>query len=219
MKLGFVVSEATVSRYMPRRPVKPDQVKHWIASLHNHKDAIAAIYFFTVPTASLRLLYPFFVIDHDRRHILHFNATYNPTAAWIIQQLREAFPHDTAPKYLILDHDAIFSPEVVRFIKAMGTTPRRISYRSPWQNPVAEGWICSCRRALLAHVVVLGRRHLMRLVRSYIRYYHEDRCHLGLAKDAPNGRPVTPPSSSTAKVVALPRVGGLQRRYEWREAA
>ena len=142
-------------------------------------------------------------------------------AAWVIQQLREAFPYDdTAPKYLMLDRDAIFSPEVMRFIKAMGMTPRRISYRSPWQNPVAEGWTGNCRRELLAHVRVLGHRHLFRLVRSYIHYYHEDPCHLGLAKDAPNGRPVTPPpSSSTAKVVALPRVGGLQRRYEWREAA
>ncbi len=101
----------------------------------------------------------------------------------------------------------------------MGMTPGRISYRSPWQNPVAERWIGSCRRELLEHVVVLGYRHLMRFACSYIRYYHEDRCHRGLAKDTPNSRPVTAPPSSTAKVVALPRVGGLQRRYEWREAA
>ncbi len=217
MKLGFVISEATVSRYLPRGPVKPDQVRRWLAFLHNHRDAIAAMDFFTVPTASLRLLYGFLVIDHDRRHILHFNATYNPTAAWVIQQLREAFPYDTAPKSLMLDHDAILSPGVVRFIKAMGTTPRRISYRSPWQNPVAERWIGSCRRELLEHVVVLG--HLLRLVHSYIRYYQEDRCHLGLDKDAPDGRPITPPPSSTARVVALPRVGGLQRRYAWCNAA
>lgn len=160
---------------MPRRPVEPDQMKRWVAFLHNRKDAIAAMDFFTVPTASLRLLHGFFVIDHGRRHILHFNATYNPTAAWVIQQLREAFPYDAAPKYLILDRDAIFRPEVMRFINAIGTTPRRISYRSPWQNPVAERWIGSCRRELLQHVVVLGQRHLVRLVRSYIRYYQEDR--------------------------------------------
>lgn len=130
-KLGFVVSEATVSRYMPRRPTDPDQV-----------------------------------------------------------QLREAFPFDTAPKYLILDRDSIFRVAVVRFVKAMGTRPRRISYRSPWHNPVAQRWFGSCRRELLEHVVVLDRRHLIRLVRSYVSYYHEDRCHLGLDKDAPNGRPV-----------------------------
>jgi hypothetical protein len=119
---------------------------------------------------------------------LHFNATFNPTAASLIQQLREAFPYDTAPTYLIFDRDSIFSPAVVRFVKAMGTKPRRISYRSPWQNPVAERWIGRCRRELLEHVVVFVERHLIRLVRAYPIYYHEDRCHLGLGKDASDGR-------------------------------
>ncbi len=218
-KLGFLVSEMTVSRYLPRRPAEPDQVKRWIAFLRNHKDDIAAMDLFTVPTASLRLLYGFFVIEHGRRHILHFNATVHPTAAWVIQQLREAFPYDTAPRYLIFDRDATFSTAVVDFIKAMGTKPHRTSYRSPWQNGTAERWIGSCRRELLEHVVVLGERHLVRLVRAYISYYHEDRCHLGLNKDTPNVRAVTQRPSPTAKVVALPRVGGLHHRYEWREAA
>ncbi len=98
MKLGFVVSEITVSRYLPRRPADPDGLKRWIAFLRNRKDAIVAMDFFMVPTASLRVLYCFFVIHHGRRRILHFNATYNPSAAWVIQQLREAFPCGTAPK-------------------------------------------------------------------------------------------------------------------------
>ena len=101
----------------------------------------------------------------------------------------------------------------------MGTKPIRISYRSPWQNGTAERWIGSCRRELLEHVVVLSEQHLVRLVRLYISYYHEDRCHLRLDKDTPDERPITPRPSSTAKVVALPRVGGLHHRYEWREAA
>ncbi len=184
-KLGFVVSEITVSRYLPRRPVEPDQVKRWIAFLRNHKDDIAAMDLFTVPTVSLRLLYGFFIIEHGRRRILHFNATFHPTAAWVIQQLRDAFPYDSAPKYLIFDRDSIFSAAVVEFIKAMGTKPVRISYRSPWQNGTAERWIVSCRRELLEHVVIFGERHLVRLVRDYLRYYHEDRCHLGLNKDTP----------------------------------
>ena len=172
-----------------------------------------------MPTASLRLLYGFFVIEHGRRHIVHFNATFHPTSAWVIQQLREAFPYDTAPRYLIFDGDAIFSPAVIEFIRAMGTKPIRISYRSPWQNGTAERWIGSCRREFLEHVVVLGERHLVRLVRAYITYYHEDRCHLGLGKDTPDERPITPRPSPTARVVALPRVGGLHHRYEWPEAA
>ena len=208
-----------MSRYMPRRRAEPDEVKRWIAFLRNHKDDIAAMDLFAVPTASLRLLYGFFVIEHGRRHILHFNATYNPTSAWVIQQLREAFPYDTAPRYLVFDRDAIFSPAVVEFIRAMGTKPVRISYRSPWQNGTAERWIGNCRREMLEHVVVLSERHLIRLMRLYISYYHEDRCHLGLDKNTPNSRPVTPRPSPTAKVVALPRVGGLHHRYEWRDAA
>jgi transposase InsO family protein len=204
---------------MPRLPAESDQVKRWVAFLRNHKDDIAAMDLFTVPTASLRLLYGFFIIEHGRRHIVHFNATFHPTSAWVMQQLREAFPYDTAPRYLVLDRDSIFSPAVVEFIRAMGTKPVRISYRSPWQNGTAERWIGNCRREMLEHVVVLSERHLVRLVRLYIRYYHEDRCHLGLDKDTPDGRPVTPRRSPAAQVVALPRVGGLHHRYEWREAA
>jgi transposase InsO family protein len=174
---------------------------------------------FTVPTASLRLLYGFFVIEHGRRHIVHFNATCHPTSSWLIQQLREAFPYDTAPRYLICDRDSIFSAAVIEFIKAMGTKPVRTSFCSPWQNGTAERWIGSCRRELLEHVVVLGERHLVRLVRSYVTYYHEDRCHLGLEKDTPNQRPVARRPSPMARVVAQARVGGLHHRYEWPEAA
>ena len=217
-KLGFIVSEATASRYLPRRPAEPDQVKRWVAFLRNHKDDIAAMNLFTVPTASLQLLYGFFVIEHGRRHIVHFNATFHPSAAWVIRQLREAFPYDTAPRYLIFDRDSIFSTAVVEFIKATGTRPVRTSFRSPWQNGTAERWIGSCRREILEHVVVFGERHLARLVRSYT-YYHDDRCHLGLDKDTPNRRAVTPRPLPSATVVALPRVGGLHHRYEWRDAA
>ncbi len=219
LNLGFDVSEITVSRYMPRRPVDPDKVKRWMAFLRNHKEAIAAMDFFTVPTVSLRILYVLFVIEHGRRRIVHFNVTPSPTSAWVVQQLREAFPHDTAPRHLIFNRDTVFSPTVVRFVRALGTQPARTAYRCPWQNPVAERWIGRCRRELLEHVVVIGERHLVRPIRSYVDYYHGDRSHLGLAKDAPDQRPVTPRRSPTAKVVALPRVGGLHHRYEWRVAA
>jgi putative transposase len=219
LKLGFEASESTVSRYMPRRPVEPDKVKRWIAFLRNHKDGIAAMDFFTVPTASLRVAYVLFIIQHDRREIVHFNVTFNPTSAWVIQQLRESFAFDSAPKYLIFDRDCIFNAGVFRFVKALGTEPVRTAYRSPWQNAIAERWIGSCRRELLDYVVVLGEQHLRRLIRSYVAYYREDRCHLGLQKDVPRARDAANRPSSTAKVVALPRVGGLHHRYEWREAA
>ncbi len=131
---------------------------------------------------AFRVLYLFFVIEHGRRHIHHFNATYSPSAAWVIQQLREAFPYDTAPKHLIFDRDSLFSAEV---------KPCRTAFRSLWQNPVAERWIGSCRRELLDHVVVFHERHLIRLVHAYVAYHHDDRTHLGLHKDTPTGRPAT----------------------------
>ena len=138
LKLRFVVAEATVSRYVPRRSAEPDQLKRCTAVLRTHKDAIAAMDFFTVPTASLRLLCALFVIGHGRRHVLHFNAKHNSTAAWVIQQRREAFPYHTQARYLISDRDAISALEVKRCIQAMGMTPRRIAYRRPWPDPVYQ---------------------------------------------------------------------------------
>lgn len=219
LKLGFVISPTTVSRYMPKKPPAPDQFARWLAFLRNHAHGIAAMDFFTVPTASLRVLYCWFVIHHARREVLHFNTTFHPTAAWVIQQLREAFPYDTAPRHLIFDRDSIFSAAVVAFAKSMGTKPCRTAYRCPWQNPVAERWIGGARRDIFDHVIVFNERHAVRLARFYLRYFHEDRTHLGLEKDTPKSRAVTPRPSPTAKIVALPRVGGLHHRYVWREAA
>jgi hypothetical protein len=140
-------------------------------------------------------------------------------AKWVVQQLREGFPFDTAPRYLILDRDGKYGEVVPRTLKSWGIKPVRTSYKSPWQNGVCERWVLSARIELLDHVVVLNEAHLHRLLSDYVRYYHEDRCHLSLEKDSPHGRPVTPRPSPTAKVVSLPRVGGIHHRYEWREAA
>ena len=174
---------------------------------------------FVVCTATFRLLYVLFVIQHGRRQIVHLNVAEHPTAAWVVQQIREAFPYDTAPKYFIFDRDSIFSAEVVGAVKAAGAEPTRTAYRSPWQNGTAERWISSARRDLLDHVIILDERHLLRLLREYVRYHHDDRTHLGLGKDTPARRAVEGRTSAGAKVVALPRVGGLHHRYVWRAAA
>ncbi len=182
-----------------------------IAFLRNHKEAIAAMDFFTVPTASLRLLYGFFVIAHGRRHVLHFNATFDPTAAWVIQQLREAFPFDTAPKYFIFDRGSIFSPAVMRFIKAMGTKPFRISFRSLWRNSHIERVVVSLRRELLDHVIVFNERHLKRLLYAYVDYYHPWRTHRSLDQDTPDGRRVR--VAEPGQGVEFPIVQGLRHYY------
>ena len=170
--------------------------------------------FFTVPTLSFGVLYCFFVIAHDRRRILHCNATNRPTSAWVVQQLREAFPYDSAPKYLIFDRGANFNEEVIDTVKSFGTQPTRTSFRSPWQNGVAERWVGNCRRDLLDHVIVLNERHLKRLVSEYVRYYHEDRTHLALAKGTPGRRQATKNPGVGRKVASMPRLGGLHHRYD-----
>ena len=136
-KLGFTVSLATVSRYLPKRAHDPAKQQRWMTFLRNHRDGITAMDFFVVPTVGLRLVYVWFVIDHGRRGIIHFNVTTNPTARWVIQQLRESFPHDSAPDYLIYDNDSIFSDNVTEALKHFGIEPKRTAFQSPWQNGTA----------------------------------------------------------------------------------
>jgi len=217
-KLGFSVGLATVSRYLPRRAPDLAKRQRWTNFLHNHRDAIAAMDFFVVPTVRFRLLYVWFVIDHERRRIIHFNVTINPTAQWVIQQLRESFPGDSATRYLIYDNDSIFSAEVSKSVRSLGITPKRTAYRSPWQNGTAERWVGSCKRELIDHVIVLNEEHLRRLIRDYVRYYNADRVHTSI-QDSPDGRAAEIRPASSARVVGLPRVGGLHRRYTWQEAA
>lgn len=214
LMLGFVVSERTVSRYLPRKSARPDAIKRWLTFLLNHRGAIAAMDFFVVPTVTFRVVYAWFPIDHARRRILHFDVTDQPTAAWVIQQLRETFGLDVMPRHLIFDRDSIFSAQVVSTVKSFGIQPARTAYRSPWQNGVAERWVGSVRRELLDHVVVMNELHLRRLLGEYVAYYHDDRTHLGLDKQTPSGRTRSAPLRTRANVVARRRLGGLHHRYE-----
>jgi len=209
LKLGFTVSEATVSKYMKRVPKPPSQ--SWRTLLDNHREAIAAIDFFTVPTATFRLLYVFIAIEHSRRQILHFNVTEHPTAQWTVQQLTEAFPFDSVPRYLLRDGDAIYGERVQRRIAHLNIQDLVTTPASPWENAYAERVIGSIRRECLNHTIVLSEKHLRRVLKEYVRYYNESRTHLGLAKDPPKHRPIEPPGRGT--VVALPVLGGLHHRY------
>jgi transposase InsO family protein len=167
--------------------------------------------FFTVPTLTFGVLYCFFIIGHDRGRILHFNVTRHPTSTWIVQQLREAFPYDAVPNFLVFDHDTKYGFEVPSAVRSMKVTPVRTSIGCPWQNGVAERWVGSCRRELLDQVIALNERHLKRLLADYISYYHDDRTHLGLGKRTPGGRKS---SSTRGCVVARVRLGGLHHRYD-----
>ena len=211
--LGFDISERTVLRWMRRAPRGSEPAKRWAAFLNNHREAIAAMDFFTVPTLTFGVLYCFFVIAHDRRRILHCNVAKHPTSEWVIQQLREAFHFDLASGYLIFDRGSNFNQEVLDTVKSFGIEPKRTSFRSPWQNGVAERWISNCRRDLLDHVIVLNERHLKRLMNDYVCYYQDDRTHLALAKETPGDRQAEKSSDEDRSVVAMPRLGGLHHRY------
>ena len=219
LKLGVLVSERTVARYLRRLRRRGDPKRNWLVFLRNHREAIIALDFFTVPTATFRLLYCLFVIEHERRRILHFNVTSHPTADWVVQQLRETFPEAGPYRYVILDHDSKFDFNVITFLKATGLKPKRTSVGAPWQNGIAERWVGSARREILDHVIALGEDHLRRLIREYVAYYHEDRIHDALNKDTPNGRAVEIRPSPTAIVVSRAKLGGLHHRYSWAEAA
>ncbi len=213
LKMGFDLAEPTVSRWVRRAPRAPDPMQ-WLTFLRNHREAIAAMDFFTVPTLTFGVLYCFFIISHDRRRIVHYNATRNPTALWVALQLHETWDCGEQPeRFLIFDRDAKFSADVVSTVKAIGSQPIRTAFRSPWQNGIAERWVGSVRRDLLDHVIVLNRKHLRRLLNEYVRYYHEDRTHLGLGKDTPDSRVPASAPCSRHKVISLPRLGGLHHRY------
>jgi transposase InsO family protein len=146
---------------------------------------------------------------------VHVAVTDRPTAAWTAQQLREAFPWDHAPRYLVHDRDSAFHAWATA-AAAMGIEEVLTAVRSPWQNAYAERLIGSIRRECLDHVIVANERGLRRVLRAYVEYYLKSRTHLSLAKDSPISRPVAPPADGD--IVAIPQVGGLHRRYERRAA-
>src|SRR5262249_28382661 len=163
--------------------------------------------FFVVPTLTFRLLFVFVVLRHDRRELLHVNVTDHPTAVWTARQLVEAFPEETAPKYLLRDRDAIYDEGFAQRVTRMGIREGLIAPRAPWQNPFAERLIGSIRRECLDHVVVLSERHLRRLLRTYRAYYNAVRPHQALEQNSPRPRTVHPPA--LGRVVAISQVGGL----------
>jgi transposase InsO family protein len=214
LKLGIVVGETCVGKYMVRHRKPPSQT--WRAFLENHLKTVVSVDFFTVPTIRFQVLYVFLVLAHDRRRILHCNVTAHPTAEWTAQQLREAFPFDQIPRYLLRDRDGVFGDDFTQQVKDMGTKEVLSAPRAPWQRAYVERVIGTIRRECLDHVIVFGEASLYRHLKSFLAYYHESRTHLSLAKDAPASRPVHGPDAG--RIIAIPQVGGLHHRYERRAA-
>jgi transposase InsO family protein len=170
---------------------------------------MVSIDFFTVPSATFRILFAFVVLRHDRRKVIHFNVTGHPTAEWTAQQIVNAFPFEEAPRFLLRDRDSIYGHHFKNRIMSMGIEEVVTAPRSPWQSPYVERLIGSIRRECLAHVIVLNERHLLRILRSYFEYYQISRPHLSLNRNSPIEREV----ETHGRVVSIPQVGGLHHRY------
>ena len=213
-KLGLQVSDSTIRKYRPIRPRSSSQT--WKTFLRNHAKQIAAIDFFTVPTAAFRVLFVFVILAHERRKVVHFAITEAPSAFWTGQQLVDAFPFETPPKILLRDRDGIYGSDFVRRVAGLGMDEKLIAPRSPWQNPYVERLIGSLRRECLDHVIIFNERQLHRVMREYLDYYHCHRTHRALEGDSPVPRPVEKPADGN--IIELPLVGGLHHRYT-RQAA
>ena len=207
--LGHVAAESTVAKYMIRKPEPPSQT--WRTFLKNHVGQIGAADFFTVSTITFRVLYVFLVLRHDRRLVVHFNVTRNPTAQWTAQQIVEAFPFDESSRFLLRDRDGIYGKVFRDRVEHMGIEEVLIAPRAPWQNPYVERVIGSIRRECLDHVIVLNENHLRRILTEYFEYYHESRAHLSLERNSPIPRSIDPPENG--KVVARAYLGGLHHCY------
>jgi len=215
LKLGVQVSEATVSKYLPRRRKPPSQT--WRSFLENHVGSLVSVDFFVVPTVFFQVLFVFVVLAHDRRRILSINVTSSPSAVWTANQIVQAFPWENAPRYLLRDRDGIYGKRFRSRVQNLGIKEVIIARRSPWQSPYVERVIGTLRRELVDHAIVMNERHLRRLLRTYVaEYYHPCRTHLSLGKDAPEPRAMESPGAG--EVIELRVVGGLHHRYARRAA-
>jgi transposase InsO family protein len=207
LKLGINVAQSTVSIYMVPRRGRPSQT--WKTFLRNHAEGIASIDLFVVPTVTFEQLFGFLVLGHGRRRLLWYAVTTHPTAEWLAREITEAFPWDTAPKYLIRDNDRAFGIAFKARIRTMGIRDRPTSFRAPWQNGYVERLIGSIRRECTDHLIVFNADHLRRTLAKYAAYYNEVRTHVSLGKDAPYTRPI----ELFGGIVAHSILGGLHHRY------
>ena len=199
---------------MPRSRKPTSQT--WRTFLANHAGTLVCIDFLTVPTATFRVFYVFLVLSVDRRRVVHWNVTSGASAEWTAQQIVDAFPGTTAPRYLLRDRDGVYGAVFRRRIAGLDIEEVMTAPHSPWQNPFVERLVGSIRRDCLDHVIVLSEAHLRAILKAYFAYYHRARTHLSLGKDTPDTRPIQSPAAG--EVVSFPEVGGLHHRYERRAA-
>jgi putative transposase len=208
--LGYDVAESTIAKYIFKHPKPPSQT--WRTFLKNHAADIVACDYFTAYTVTFRIYYVFVMLRHSDRKIVHFSVTQNPTMEWTFQQVREAFPFDTPPRYLLHNNGSVFSRKFRHKLKILGIESVRTAYRSPWQNPYVERVNGTLRGECLDHLIILNERHLWRILSEFIDdYFNTTKPHLSLNRNSPIPRKIDPPSNG--KIVSTPILGGLHHRY------
>jgi transposase InsO family protein len=217
MLLGYAgkVGLSSVKNYLalfgPRKQ-NNNSGQRWFTFIRNHIDVTSAVDFFTVILGNFKTLYCFVVLSHDRRKILHVNVTEHPDQQWVIQQMREAFPYATLPRYLIHDNDPMFNVSLKEYLKRLGTRPVATSVRSPWQNAYCERVIGTIRRECTDHFIFFSENHVRKVLREYVEYYNNVRPHSSLDAQTPSAtRKVQP--VNVGKVVAFPVLNGLHHEY------
>jgi putative transposase len=220
LKLGIRVSPRTVRRSMPIGSTPRDGTRSplWSTFVRNHASAVLACDFFVAITASFRVVYVFVVLEVGTRRILHWNVTEHPTADWTAQQFRMLISRRATHRFLIRDHDSIYTAALDRTVAATGHTVLRTPLRSPQANAFCERVIGTIRRECLDWMIPLNERHLRGILREWVAHYNRGRPHASLGPGIPDG-PDTPPVLSGHRireghrVVAAPILGGLHHEY------
>ena len=213
LKLGIHVSKRTIQKYL-WKPRTPPSAQAWRTFLHNHAHEIWTCDFLPVTDLFFRSLFVFFIIELQRRKVIHIAVTRHPTDVWVSQQVREATPFGQAPKFLIHDNDNTFGPLFARAASTSSIKVLKTPFRAPRANACCESFLGSVRRECLDHLLILHEQQLFRALQAYVTYFHQARPHQGVQQQIPNPRAAPLPAEARdGPILALPILGGLHHAY------
>jgi transposase InsO family protein len=231
LKLGIQVSPRTIQEYLLKDPNgyrrRPDPSQRWMTFVRSHSKAIVASDFFIVVTARFRVVYVFVLMEVGTRRLIHFNVTSHPTAAWTLQQFREAINDKQSYRFLIHDRDRIYSQELDRAVRDMGVGVLKTPFRSPQANSYCERLIGSLRRGWLDFLIPMTENHLRRMLKDWQIHNNQTRPHSGLGPGFPEASPGLPVARQKdrhqiregCRVVSEPILGGLHHEYKLEKIA
>ncbi|EPG75933.1 integrase core domain protein [Leptospira fainei serovar Hurstbridge str. BUT 6] len=219
-KLGYDISERTVSKYIPKRPPDPKKRLLWKQFYSLHADAMLASDTFTVYSANFSKIFRVvFFLHVGSRQILHFDIHTNPTTRWMRRVLKCAIrKQEKRISYFLSDNDPLFGKRFTRYLERIGIKHKKTARKSPWQNCYAERWIKTCRNEFLDFFIPINEYHLRKNLDEFIHFYNHHRTHLALHKDTPIPSCILerPPD---AKLVSTPILGGLYHTYSYKKTA